>query len=178
MLDAGLRQPDAFTCGAQSVVVAGALCGRTVPTDAPGFARLVLDTHRRLTSPRSASGRSQLPWPRRLGTPPWAVAAEMRQLTGLRYHALAVAPQTRDRRWSAALTAVRAGHPVPLYVGNRWLPRHVVLAVAARRTDQGDHLVVHDPATGHLRILTGSSWRSASLRLSGWDVGWLVLAPT
>ena len=40
------------------------------------FAGSVLALHRQLTG-ASAFGRAQLPWPRALGTPPWAVARAM-----------------------------------------------------------------------------------------------------
>ncbi len=172
LLDSGLRQPNAFTCGAQSVVMAAALAGREVPGDAPALGRLVLATHRRLTS-YSSDAHLQVPWPRRLGTPPWAVAREMRHLTGQRYRVRAVVRGSRARWWSEVGAAVAHGHPVPVYVGNHVLPRHVVLAVRG----EGDDLLLHDPATGHLRSLTHSSWQAARLRLSGWDVPWFVVVP-
>ena len=41
--------------------------------------------HRRLTSLSDTAGGWQVPWPRALGTPPWAVARELGLLTGVPY---------------------------------------------------------------------------------------------
>ena len=78
-----LRQPDRRSCGAASLVMARRLVH-------PRYARLVSDQetfaheaatlHRRLTSLADTAGGWQVPWPRALGTPPWAVARELRLL--------------------------------------------------------------------------------------------------
>lgn len=142
----GLRQPDARSCGAACMVVAA---GAAAPTT---FGVDVLATHRRLTR-RRLHGRWQLPWPRALGTPPWAVARELAALTGTPH-------RVRVLRW-------RQQSPLPpgaLYVGSRWLPRHVVLVL------EGDPPTCYEPASGRPQPLDGRP-------LAGWPVRWLCVVP-
>lgn len=158
-----LRQPDQRSCGPSCLVVARMLRdpGYAEATSSR-FAEEVLATHRRVTARRPAAGALQLPWPRALGTPPWAVARELGRLTGERYRW----PLVRHRR-AATVERVRdglaTGLPVVVYVGSRWLPRHVLLAVAA--TEDGG-LEVYDPARGGLRSTLGR-----------WPVAWFVVTP-
>ena len=93
------------------------------------FAGSVLALHRQLTG-AAAFGRAQLPWPRALGTPPWAVARAMATYAGVRYRTTLVPlPRPRPR------SSTRCRRPSPPAARCRstsapWLPRHVVLAVA------------------------------------------------
>ena len=82
----GLAQPDQRSCGPSSLVAAHILLDPAyAATQNPhAFAGSVLDLHRQLTAP-SAFGRAQLPWPRALGTPPWAVARAMGEYSGVHY---------------------------------------------------------------------------------------------
>lgn len=166
-----LRQPDARSCGAASVVAARLL------TD-PSFAATlrspeaagatVLATHQRLTGLRSPTGSAQLPWPRALGTPPWAVAAELATLTGRPY-------RQRVVRWSGdgGFDDLTGHGPAVLYVGSRLLPRHVVLVVEAVGRDT---LRVFDPAAGALRAMSREDF--AAHRLPGrWRYRWFALHP-
>lgn len=121
------RQPDSRTCGPSVVVVAENLQGPW-----PGFDADVLAMHRRLNRW----------WPRALGTTPWAVA---RRLGG------------RVRRFRRAEVVAALPTPVPVYVGSRWLPRHVVLAVG---TTDDDGLRVYDPARGAVVPLAAVRWRT------------------
>lgn len=130
-------QPDSRTCGPSVVVVARNLSGPW-----PEFQAEVLATHRRLTGLRDRHGRLQVPWPRALGTPPWAIARELRG-------------RVRWFRHDEALAALPT--PVPVFLGSRWLPRHVVLALNA--TDDG--LRVYDPARGAVVPMETSRWRKA-----------------
>ena len=119
--------------------------------------------HRRLTGLRDSRGRWQLPWPRSLGTPPWAVAREL----GGRVRWL--------RRRGSGYGTAKAGlpRPTPVYVGSRWLPRHVVLVV-----DEVDEtLRVYDPARGRVFDVDRSAFAAHRLGLSGWDVPWWVVTP-
>jgi hypothetical protein len=84
--------------------------------------------------------------------------------------------------WRPALTglpaasirrAVAAGRPVPLYVGNLWSPRHVVLVVAA----DGDDLRVYDPAPGHTVTLSEAELVQGRLPFGRWDRAWFVVLP-
>lgn len=177
-----LRQPDATTCGASVAVLARRLIGgasaATLAGDAASgfgaeeFGRRVVATHVRLTSRRDAIGRPQLPWPRALGTPPWALAREMSLLTGRRHRVAFV----RDRRRHLERLRAEASpaSPVPAYVGNRWLPRHVVLVLGP--TDAG--LSVYDPAAGFPVEITADDWTAATMHVGGWPRPWLVVVPT
>jgi hypothetical protein len=92
------------------------------------FAGSVLALHRELTAP-TFGGRAQLPWPRALGTPPWAVARAMTAYAGVPYRTHVVRWGGRGKDFDALHAAVSSGRPCPMYVGDGWLPRHVVLAV-------------------------------------------------
>ncbi|WP_435743592.1 hypothetical protein [Nocardioides sp. SYSU DS0663] len=132
-----LRQPDRFSCGASVLVVARMLREEQyAAATAPRFDAEVLATHRRVTRPWLRR-RPQLPWPRFLGTPPWAVARELTALTGQRHR---VRPASRSRVASAPM-------PYALFVGDRLLPRHVLLVLG---TD-GGLLSLYDPTTGGVR---------------------------
>jgi hypothetical protein len=132
------RQPDNRTCGPSCVVVAQHLdqqSDRGLPDPWPGFADEVQATHRRLNRI----------WPRALGTTPWAVAGELRRMGW----------GGRVRRYRAAEVLAALPRPVPIYVGSRWLPRHVVLALGERDGEP----MVYDPARGVLAPLSTSSWK-------------------
>jgi hypothetical protein len=132
----GLRQPDQLSCGPSSLVAARMLLDDTYrPSD---FAAEVLALHRVVTS-AAASG---LPWPRALGTPPWAVERQLERWTGDDWH-------VQVARFGAARVPVGTSGPVPTYIGSRTLPRHVVL-------DLGNG-VFYDPARGSVGPLR-SSW--------------------
>jgi hypothetical protein len=145
----GLEQPDRRTCGAACMVLAACLADGTTP-DPVRFGAATLATHRRLTSAR-LHGRLQLPWPRALGTPPWAVARELSAVTGRRHRTRVVRLRT---------VAPGAG---ALYVGNAWLPRHVLLVLEDGRC--------FDPATGRVLPLDSAS-------LTRWRTRWFTVAPT
>ena len=68
---------------------------------------------------------------------------------------------------------VTLGHAVPLYVGSRALPRHVVLVVG------GDDaaLTAYDPATGGRTTLTRAAFVRGDLRISGWSEPWFSVVP-
>lgn len=187
LLAEDLRQPDQRSCGAASLVVARALrderyaemlvAGRHPTTGwtlvgAPErrFASEVLAMHARVTGPVDVLGRLQLPWPTLLGTPPWAIAHQL---------------SSRSLRWRSQLAltglpvdAIRAalarGLPVPSYVGTRWSPRHVVLAVGSSN-DGG--LAVYDPAAGRVVTVPPDRLDQGSLPFGRWDHGWFVVLP-
>lgn len=128
-------QPDSRTCGPSTVVVAEGL-----PGPWPDFEAAVLAMHRRLTGVRDRHGRLQAPWPRALGTPPWALA---RELDG------------RVRRFRRDEVVAALPHPVPVFLGSRWLPRHVVLVLDV----DDDGLLAYDPARGDLVAMGTSRWK-------------------
>ena len=83
-----LAQPDGRSCGAASLVMArrsveASYAAKT--SDQPAFAREVQRLHRQITSLVDSAGGLQVPWLRAIGTPPWAVAREMRLITGNAY---------------------------------------------------------------------------------------------
>lgn len=147
-----LKQPDRLSCGAAVLVVARMLsdevyAGRVLPR----FAEEVLATHRQVVGW----------WPRALGTPPWAL---LRHLPGR--HRLARAD------FAEVLDGV-AHDPVPVYVGNRVLPRHVVLVVAAAHGTW----VVYDPARGGLVTVDAEQAAQDRLPFGRWHRAWFALLP-
>ena len=120
-------QPDNRTCGPSVVVVLEGL-----PGPWPDFDERVLAMHRRLNRW----------WPRALGTTPWAVA---RRVGG------------RVRRFRREEVIAALPTPVPVYLGSRWLPRHVVLALEY----DDDSLRVYNPANGAVVPMKASKWKKA-----------------
>ncbi len=159
-----LRQPDQRSCGPSCLVVARmvldpAYADRMLPQ----FDTEVLATHRRVVSV----------WPRALGTPPWAVAREMRRITGVKY-SWRLARWRRDRAHDRMLAGLQTGLPVPLYVGSCLLPRHVVLAVG----EEGAGVVdVYNPARGRLTTVSREAFAARRLGLGNWDVPWFTVTP-
>jgi hypothetical protein len=169
----GLAQPDQRSCGPSSLVAARILIDPAyAATQNPhAFAGSVLDLHRQLTG-ASAFGRAQLPWPRALGTPPWAVARAMGEFSHVRYDTTLVPFHHRGRLFDRLADAV-ADRPAPFYVGD-WIPRHVVLAVAP--TDGG--VEVYNPAHGTLAEMTRADFEAGRLTTFGrWARPWFVVLP-
>jgi hypothetical protein len=167
----GLAQPDQRTCGPSSLVAAHILLDADYRP--ASFSTDVLALHRSSTSP-SFAGRAQLPWPRALGTPPWAVARAMQTFSGVPYRSKIVRFGSRSAAFSAVMSAVTDGRPCPLYVGDTWLPRHVVLAVG----QSANGVEVYNPRRGTIDELTRPSFLSGELTIFGrWDRPWFVVAP-
>jgi hypothetical protein len=140
-------------------------------TVAERFSAEALAMHHRVTGLADLFGRLQPPWPRALGTPPWAVARQL-SAPGAPY----VVRQARFAR-SGVLDDVRAaleaGDPVAVFVGDRWMPRHVVVALRAT----GDGFGCYDPARGGLRQVSRTGFVDGPLRLGRWDCSWFVVRP-
>ena len=169
-----LQQPDRRSCGAASLVMARRLVHPRyagLVTDQATFAHEAATLHRRLTSLSDTSGGWQLPWLRAIGTPPWAVARELRLLTGVRYTTHPV--RLRRRRTWAHLEGARPNRPVAVFVGDRLLPRHVVLVTDV----EGEHARTYEPASGITLTVSRDRWDRGVLRLAGWDRPWLVVSP-
>jgi hypothetical protein len=167
-----LKQPDQRSCGPSCAVVAR-MARDPAYADAtePRFDEEVLETHRRVTGARDASGALQLPWPRALGTPPWALARQL-GVAGTAYR-WRVARFDRADAFRRVVDGVQAEQPVVVYVGSGLLPRHVVLALG----EADDELEVYDPASGRLTRVTREAFLGRSLGLSGWDVPWFTVEP-
>ena len=168
-----LRQPDRRSCGAAALVMARRLVR-------PGYAALVGDQsvfahetmtlHRRLTSLADTTGAWQLPWPRALGTPPWAVARELGILTGLHY---SVRQVRVGRRVWPLLQHATPQRPVAVFVGDRLLPRHVVLVTGI----EAGGARTYEPSAGADLLVSSGRWERGDLALAGWDRPWLVVSP-
>ena len=164
-----LRQPDRRSCGAASLVMARRLVsGRYagLVADQPTFAHEVTTLHRRLTSLSDAAGGWQVPWLRVVGTAPWAVARDLRLITDVRYTV------RLGSTWARMQHATPA-RPVAVYVGDRLLPRHVVLVTGI----EGGHARTYEPASGLVLDVPRERWDPGPLRLAGWDRPWFVVAP-
>lgn len=170
------QQPDQRSCGAAVAVLDEALrndgyARRLLASGADGFAEEVAAMHRRITSAVDVSGSMQLPWPRLLGTAPWALARQVGRQSQSRQ--VMSARINRGRAWAAMVDSLRSGQPVPVYVGTVWLPRHVCLALA----EAEDTIRLYEPASGRLAFATREQWVTGRLALAGWRVPWFVLIP-
>lgn len=164
-----LRQPDPTTCGPACLVMAallrdpayGGILAAADPQRA--FSESVLALHPRV----------RRVWPQRFGVTPWAVARAMRAISGTPYRVRWVRGR-RGRRtaWETLTAAVAAGQPVPVFVGSRWLPRHVVLA----HTAHGARVGAYEPTS--TRTVLGTSEQLDTDRLPwGFAVPWALVLP-
>jgi len=134
----------------------------------------------RTNSVRGPGGRLQLPWPRRLGTPPWGARSELESGAaeiGARYELAwcRLGGEERLRRHHDELRQrVRQGRPAILYVGSTWVPRHVALVLPAA---SGGGVDVYDPATGGVQALPVDTFVTRRLELAGWDLPWCLVLP-
>ncbi|MGZ8738624.1 MAG: hypothetical protein ACXWW7_15785 [Nocardioides sp.] len=170
-----LQQPDQRSCGATVLVVAQLLVDPSYArfvSSPEDFRTEVLAMHRRITSPSDVRGRLQLPWPRALGTPPWAIAHQLEGTTGVE-HDIRLLLDDRETAYDDLVAATGRRHPVPLYVGSRWLPRHVVLVLG-----EVEHaLRVYEPSGGRLVDVPRAEFRAGTLDLAGWDTPWFSVLP-
>ena len=168
-----LQQPDRRSCGAASLVMARRLVHAPyagLVRDQATFAHEARTLHRRVTSLTDTAGGWQVPWPRAIGTPPWAVARELRLLTGVRYAVRVV--RLRRRVWPH-LEGATADRPAAVFVGDRVLPRHVVLVTGVA----GGRAQTYEPASGLVVDLGRDQWEQGDLGLAGWDRPWFVVSP-
>ena len=176
LLGRGPRQPDGLSCGAACLVMTEALANeayaaRLADGGADRFSAEVLAMHRRATGPVDVAGRLQAPWTRMLGTPPWAVARQLTARRGRPHRTRLVPPWARARtRAVDTIRAAAATDPVPLFVGSRLLPRHVVLVLDA-------DLMTYDPATGRIATLDADELVAGRVAGLGWPVPWAWVGP-
>lgn len=162
-----LRQPDRRSCGAATLVFAEMLRSPEYAARIRrgSFAEETLAMHARVTGPADVAGRLQVPWPPALGTPPWAVARHLSSRSGTPYAVRAV-------RFRTSLDLAVDRHPAALFVGSRWLPRHVVLVV-------GNHegtLSFFEPSSGRLVQLPNTGLGQPDWKLAGWSYPWFTVA--
>lgn len=149
-------------------------------TEAARFAAFERTVMRRTNSTVGPAGRLQLPWPPRLGTPPWGALAELEHgaaVSGTRYQlwVCRLGSEGRLRRVHARLAdRVAQGRPALLYIGSRSLPRHVTLVLSS---GSGRGLDLYDPATGAVTALDPEDFARRRLRVAGWDVPWCLVVP-
>ncbi|MBD8868671.1 hypothetical protein [Nocardioides donggukensis] len=164
-------QPDRRSCGAAVAEVARMVDDPAYAERVSGagmFAAAVLARHRALTGPTDPLGRAQLPWPPALGTPPWAIARD-RSAGGTRHVARPVNPFARAAMLARIRRAAALG-PVPVYVGSRLLPRHVVLVL-------DPDLSTYDPAVGRPVEVADADFVAATMGLAGWSTPWFAVLP-
>lgn len=189
-------QPDQRSCGAASMVVArfigdpdyrsllegGSLTSpRTVAGDAAlreRFRSETLAMHQRITSLADTSGKPQIPWPRKFGTPPWAVARQLSATPAADGSRAAyswhVARASLSSAYERLLDSANASRVAAIFIGSKWVPRHVVLVVGATA---GATLQVYDPARGRVSALDRVAFGGSRIDIAGWDVGWFVITP-
>jgi len=196
--DTGPVQQSPVTCGSACLTVARMLVDplfaswiRTgaprLPGSPPGetpeerFAAYEKVVMRRTNRVFALGSRPTLPWPRALGTPPWGARRELElgaARRGTRYTVDLL--RTDDEgdlvaAFDTLVDVVAEGEPALLYVGNAVAPRHVVLVLPG----DGDRMLdVYDPASGRVDHLRRDTVVERRLRLSGWDVPWIVVRPT
>lgn len=191
-LDYHLRQRSPTTCGSASLLVAralhdpvyarwllagvddrtGALSDEPVEERFASAEQTVKDRTGGLVGPTGP----QLPWPHALGTSPWGAAHEMTRITGARYRARYVGPDSpaaRAAAYDAVDRTVSAGRTAPMFVGDGRIPRHVVLAVG--RDDAA--LRLYEPASGSVVRLTRQQYVEGGFVVAGWRVPWAVVVP-
>lgn len=172
-------QSDARTCGIASLCALAVRAGkaRTYASAPPQDARRWHERVHRIAS------RTGLPWPRALGTAPWALAALARQATGVTHIVL---PWGR-RGFEVLEEAVRSGRDVLLYVGgsSQWwstlIPRHVVLVLGAESMTDTGEFSIFEPGSGKTYVLSRESLCAASAApvpaFGNWRRALLVVAP-
>lgn len=199
-----LRQRSGTTCGSACLVTARALAdpvyalwllegfdartGRHAAADlGERFAAAERVVHARTTAPVLPGGRWQVPWPRALGTPPWAVATELTRIWGgvpadgragpaARFRTRLVDPDDEGSRRTAAeavAAAAAGGRVAALFVGDGATPRHVTLAVGA----EGPVLAVYEPGSGDVVHVPSAELVGGRTVLGGWDRLWAVVVP-
>jgi hypothetical protein len=134
----------------------------------------------------AADGGLNFPWPHSLGTPPWGAGRELEHgaaSQGASYvmRVVGFGSGTALREAHGELVGlVRDGLPALLYVGNRWMPRHVTLLLPGDSPDGGGQkgvLDVYDPASGSVTGLDPGRFASRMLGIAGWNVPWITVQP-
>lgn len=169
------QQPDRRSCGAAVAVMAEALrndsyARRLLAGGDEEFDREASAMHRRITGPIDVSGAIQTPWLRMFGTPPWALARQLGR--GSTSGRVVVARFRPGRAWAAMNESLVRGALVPAYVGSRWLPRHVVLAIEPL----DDAVRMYEPGSGRVVRVTREEWVDGRLLLAGWREPWCVVS--
>ena len=175
-----LRQQSGTTCGPNAlamfrVLTDPAFLPRALTTrDTGGWGAL----EGRLQAAMN-SGAGTPPWPTAWGTLPWALAHHLRTLPppGLEWRVRRADPHAPGQvrhLLDAAGGWCTAGLPVPVYVGNDRLPRHVVLLLSVTP----ETLTLYDPALGALSRAPTGELIDGRRPVAGWRRVWCVLVPS
>ena len=150
-------------------------------TQAERFAAYERVVMRRTNGLLAGGRRPNIPWPRRLGTPPWGALHELEygaSRLGTLYTLDVVRAHGEEALTAAFDTlvdVVAEGEPGLLYIGNTLTPRHVVLVLPG----DGDRMLdVYDPGNGRVGHLRRDTVVQRRVGLSGWDIPWVVVRPT
>jgi hypothetical protein len=195
--DIGPVQQSHVTCGSACLTVARMLVnptfarwivsGEGARVDAPDgateterFAAYERVVMKRTNGVFAGGHRLNIPWPHALGTPPWGAKKELEfgaARSGTEYEVVLLAARTASglgRCYHRLVELVAEGEPALLYVGNRWLPRHVTMVLPG---DGDTVLDVYDPASGIVDELRRDRFMARALDLSGMNVPWLAVQP-
>lgn len=180
-----LVQPDRTSCGSSTLTVlrmlrSPAYASVVLDADDPAqvFAHAALGVRRRTNALRDARGHLQLPWPASLGVRPAAMvrlldSASGFGASGVGYRNRVIDPAAAGPAYDEIGAQVRAGEPVPLYVGDGHWMQHIVLVVRAAP----DRLSVYDPARGHEVTITREDFLAGTMSVAGWPRPWLAVLP-
>ena len=137
---------------------------------ADNFDDEVLALHRQVTRPIDARGALQLPWPRALGTPPWAVAHQLSAID--------------DERTYAARLALRRGRAPSTGWSRPPPPRCSTSAAGGSPATSCSWSSVRRRLAAHLRAeprpavrVTRAAFVGATLDLAGWPKPWFTVTP-
>ena len=193
----GRRQPNDVTCGASCTLAVSMLADPREAERLEGeepWAAEVLMTHREITRTRDprAPGLG-LPWPRSLGTPPWAAARRLRAEPGGAWEVRTVR-SGRGAGWAALVTSARNGAPSLLCVGTPTVPRHFLLVLPHTRPDHTrgpavreagtedlseaearERLLLWDPARGEVRPLARDGFMDGALTGGSFPMPWFLV---
>ena len=146
-------QPDQTTCGPTCLVVARILADQEYAGEASEpetFRAEVLALHQKVTSLRDTLGPHAAALAARSSAPrPGRWPARWRRSPAMSFDSDLVV-SGRGSAYDRIAAATAEGHRVPVFVGNRWLPRHVVLALGV----VDDALRFYEPAKGRLVDVT------------------------
>lgn len=157
--------------------------GPAAGTPRSRFAELERRVMARTNAVSPHPGLVQVPWPKKLGTPPWGALVELERhaaVPGTGYQTRWLRAQGRaalSDAYGLLASRVGPGRPALLYVGNSRLPRHVVLVFVGAAEQDPWRLLVYEPARGQVRPLDPVAWSRRRLELAGWNHPWLVIQP-
>lgn len=183
--EAPVQQMDPSTCGSTAIVVARAMFDPiyafTLTTgghpDGPEDTAAAFAVRLKAEEQRIHLATNVL-WPRRAGTTPWAVSrqldeqhAELGTVYRSRVFVGGVIGGAPARALSDALAAVEQGHPVPILIGDG-IPRHYVLLV--RHDDEG--MLFYQPSGGQIVRVPDRDFRRPNLGVLGFpDVKAMIM---